>query len=123
MKIAISSSNGEFNRPFNTRFGRCNYFVFVDSDNRSWDSFPNPAVSVFGRVGTRVVQFLSDHSVEVVISGRYGSNAYSALQAAGIQAYLARKGTPEELLEAYLAGKLKQVQSFQPLSVEGIKVL
>jgi predicted Fe-Mo cluster-binding NifX family protein len=44
-----------------------------------------------------------------VISGDFGPNAFSALQAAGIQAYQAQKGTPQELLEEYLAGTLRQV--------------
>ena len=109
MKIAISSNNGAFNQPFSTRFGRCNYFVIIESETQTWEAISNPAAAAHGGAGTRAVQFLSDNEVQAVISGRYGPNAFSALKAAGLQVFQARKGTPEELLDAYLAGKLKPV--------------
>ena len=108
MKIAISSRNGKFNKPFSSRFGRCEYFVIIDTDTRSWEGLSNPAATAHGGAGAQVVQFLSDHSVQAVISGRFGPNAFSALQAAGIKTYQVKNGTPEELLDQYLAGKLKQ---------------
>lgn len=108
MKIAISSRNGQYDQGFSDRFGRCNYFVIVDSDTRAWDALPNPAASTRGGAGAQVVQFLSDSGVEAVISGRYGPNAYFALGAAGIQAYRASGGTPEELVGKFNAGELEQ---------------
>ncbi|MCJ7625627.1 MAG: NifB/NifX family molybdenum-iron cluster-binding protein [Anaerolineaceae bacterium] len=107
MKIAISSHDGKFNTQFSSRFGRCNYFVIVDSETRSWDVLSNPAASAGGGAGSQVVQFLSDNRVEVIISGRFGPNAFFALQAAGVQAYKASRGTPEELLEKFIAGNLE----------------
>jgi predicted Fe-Mo cluster-binding NifX family protein len=108
MKIAISSRDGQYNKGFSDRFGRCNYFVIVDSETRSWDALPNPAASTRGGAGTQVVQFLADNGVEAIISGRFGPNAYFALGAAGIQAYRASSGTPEELVDKLIAGELDQ---------------
>ncbi|MGD8855638.1 MAG: NifB/NifX family molybdenum-iron cluster-binding protein, partial [Chloroflexota bacterium] len=59
----------------------------------------------------QVVQFLSDREVEATIAGRYGPTAFSALDAAGIVAYVADGGTPEELLDKFLANELVQVKS------------
>lgn len=106
MKIAISSNDGKSNKPFSSRFGRCNCFVIVDSETRSWDVLSNPAAFSRGGAGTQVVQFLSENGVEVIISGRYGPNAFTALQGAGIQAYKASRGTPEELVDKFIAGSL-----------------
>jgi predicted Fe-Mo cluster-binding NifX family protein len=111
MKIAISSNTGKFNKPFSARFGRCDYFVIVDSRTRAWEAKPNSAATVRNGAGAQVVQTLSDNGVQAVISGRFGPNAHSALEAAGIQAYQAKNGTPEELLERFLAGELKQVHA------------
>jgi predicted Fe-Mo cluster-binding NifX family protein len=108
MKIAISSSGGEYDKPFSSRFGRCNYFVIVESETRSWDVLSNPAATSRGGAGAQVVQFLSDNGIEAIISGSYGPNAFSALQAAGIQAYKASRGTPEELLDKFITGRLDQ---------------
>jgi len=111
MKIAISSYDGKVNTPFSPRFGRCEYFVFVDSNTRNWEVKPNPAAEARGGAGAQVVQFLSNHQIDVTISGRYGPNAFTALEAAGIRGYVAVEGTPEELLEQLLVGELQQVSS------------
>jgi len=109
VKIAISSNDGKFDTQFSSRFGRCDFFIFIDTETRSWESKPNPAVDAQGGAGAQVVQFLSKNHIETTITGRYGPTAFSALQAAGIQTYRANEGTPEELLDMFLDGKLSQV--------------
>ena len=111
MKIAISSPDGNFNTPFSSRFGRCETFIFVNSESRDWEAKPNPAAAARGGAGAQVVQFLSNNGIEATISGRYGPTAFSALEAAGIQAFVASSGTPEELIDKYLAGELEQVNA------------
>lgn len=111
MKIAISSHDGKFVSPFSARFGRCEFFVFIDTETRAWESKANPAASARGGAGPQAVQFLSDNGVEATITGRYGPNAFTALEAAGIQAFEGDEGTPEELLDKFLAGQLKQVNA------------
>ena len=44
--------------------------------------------------------------VDAVISGRYGPNAYEALQAAGMKAYQASTGSPRKLLADCQSGSL-----------------
>jgi predicted Fe-Mo cluster-binding NifX family protein len=109
MKIAISSTIGKINEPISERFGRCKYFLIFDSECRKWDTKRNPAESARGGAGSQVVQFLCDNGVRAVISGQFGPNAYTALAAAGMQAYRASSGTPEELVERLLEGELQQV--------------
>jgi predicted Fe-Mo cluster-binding NifX family protein len=111
MKLAISSNDGKFDTQFSARFGRCEYFVFIDTKTREWEAKENPAATARGGAGAHVVQFLSDNSVEATITGRYGPTAFTALEAAGIQGYEAKDGTPEDLLNKFLAGELKQVKA------------
>jgi len=111
MKLAISSNDGKFDTQFSSRFGRCEYFLFIDTETRAWEAKPNPAAAASGGAGAQVVQFLFDNAVDVTITGRYGPTAYTALEAAGIQGFEAAEGTPEELLNKFLAGELKQVKS------------
>lgn len=113
MKIAISSRDGQYDQGFSDRFGRCKYFVIVDSETRFWEALPNPASSTRGGAGTQVVQFLSDNGIDAIISGRFGPNAHFALSSAGIQAYRASNGTPEELVDKLLAGELDRASSSQ----------
>ena len=111
MKLAISSNDGKFDTPFSSRFGRCQYFIMIDTETREWEAKSNPAVNARGGAGPQAVQFLANNNVEAAISGRFGPNAYDSLAAAGIQAFGANEGTPEELLEAFLGGSLKQVNA------------
>ena len=111
MKIAISSHDGKIDTQFSARFGRCEYFVFIDSNTRDWEAFQNPAATAHGGSGALVAQFLSNHHVDATITGRYGPTAFSALETAGIMAYVADEGTPEGLVDQLLAGQLAQARS------------
>jgi len=106
MKFAISSSTGNPDTEFSARFGRCPYFLIVDEGTGNWDKTINPAENAEGGAGTLVVQHLADQDVDAVISGRFGPNAYDALTAAGMNAYLAKSGTPRQLVDQALSGSL-----------------
>lgn len=109
MKVAISSHDGKLDTRFSSRFGRCDYFVLINSESRDWEAKRNPAAEARGGAGPRAVQFVSEQGAGATITGRYGPNAFTALDAAGIQAFEADDGTPEQLIEKFLAGELKQV--------------
>ncbi len=107
MKIAISANTGDPGAEFSARFGRCRHFLITDTDLEDWQEVENPAIDAQGGAGTQVVQLLANLGVECVISGRYGPNAYEALQAAGMKAYLASSGSPRGLAGDCQAGRLK----------------
>jgi len=109
MKLAISSHDGKIDTELSDRFARCETFIFVDTETRDWETRPNPAATARGGAGAQVVQFLAGNSIEATITGRYGPTAFSALNVAGIQAFVADSGTPEELLDKFLANELEQV--------------
>ena len=111
MKIAISSHDGKMNTPFSQRFGRCEYFLIFDTESEHWETIENPAATASGGAGATVVQFLFEHDIQATITGRYGPNAFKALEAAGIQPYEAAEGTPEKLVQQLLLGKLSQVNA------------
>jgi predicted Fe-Mo cluster-binding NifX family protein len=109
MKIAVSAVKGKLDEPFNPRFGRADQFVIYDTESQAHEAAANPAASARGGAGAQAVQFLAGKGVQAVISGRYGPNAYTALEAAGIGAYVAQTGTVAEVIEQYQAGSLEQV--------------
>lgn len=106
MKIAISGNSGNPDAEFSARFGRCRNFIIADPASDDWQEVENPAIDAQGGAGTQVVQHLANLGVEAVISGRYGPNAFEALEAAGIQAYLATSGSPRKLLADWQEGRL-----------------
>jgi predicted Fe-Mo cluster-binding NifX family protein len=111
MKIVISATSNKINQSFNPRFGRADYFILIDSETREWEALPNPAAGASGGAGPQAVQFIADKGVDVVISGRYGPSAFTALEAAGIKAYLAEDGTVDEVLGKFMADELESTNS------------
>ena len=109
MKIAISASGNTIESPFNPRFGRCDYFLFYDTDAEAWEAFPNPAAGARGGAGPHAAQFIINQGVEVVISGRYGPNAFTALDTAGVKSYLATAGTVLEAQGKFIAGDFEPI--------------
>jgi predicted Fe-Mo cluster-binding NifX family protein len=107
MKIIITATSHKIDQPFNPRFGRADYFILIDSESRKWEAFANPAADARGGAGPQAVQFITNKGAEAVISGRYGPSAFTALEAAGIKAYLAKDGTVDEVLDKFLAGELE----------------
>lgn len=111
MKIAITSSKPDIQAQFEPRFGRCDYFILVNTDDEAWEAFPNPAQESSGGAGTQAGQFLANQGVSAVISGRFGPNAFSVLEAAGILMYEAEGREVQGVLAAFRAGELSEVTS------------
>ena len=109
MKIAITATNTDINQAFNPRFGRCDYFILVDTETLDWEALANPAANATGGAGPQAVKFIADRGAEAVISGRYGPSAFTALNAAGIKAYIANNGSVKDVLESFQADKLNGV--------------
>lgn len=112
MKVIITGTSNAIEGDFNPRFGRSDYFILVDSETGNWEGFQNPAAGARGGAGPQAVQFIADKGGEAVISGRYGPSAFTALEAAGINAYIAEsQGTVKEVLEKFQAGELEKVNA------------
>jgi len=109
MKIAISATGKTPESSFNPRFGRCDHFLIYDQDAKAWEAHPNPALSAQGGAGTQAAQLIAGLGVQAVISGRFGPNAFTALEAGGIQCYLAKAGSVQAVIEQYQTGQLESV--------------
>ena len=109
MKIVITASKSKPSTPLDVRFGRCKFFILFDSVTQEWEAYPNPAIDTNSGAGTQAAQFVASLGAEVVISGRFGPNAFSALEAAEIGVFEAAPGNVDVILEAYLGGKLSPV--------------
>ncbi|MGD8456160.1 MAG: NifB/NifX family molybdenum-iron cluster-binding protein [Anaerolineales bacterium] len=109
MKIAITSSGKENTSPLNPRFGRCEYFIIIDTDTKEWKAVNNPAIGARGGAGTQAAQFIANQGAKAVISGRFGPNAFTTLEAAGLQAFVSVQETVDAALDKFLAGELEQI--------------
>jgi predicted Fe-Mo cluster-binding NifX family protein len=106
MKLAITSIGPELSSPFDPRFGRAKYLLFVDTPLRTFTALDNAvAMNVAEGAGIQAAQNVIDNKAEAVITGNCGPKAFRALQAAGIRVYLAPEGTVSENLDKFDHGQ------------------
>ena len=111
MKIAISSSGTDQSAQVDPRFGRCQYFIIVDTDSGKTDAIPNAAQSAGGGAGIQAAQTIADQGAETVLTGNVGPNAHRALQAAKISVATGVSGTVSDAVKAFQEGKYKATDS------------
>jgi len=87
MIIIISSEGNTFESKPSHRFGRAPYFIKYDLEQNDWEALENPAISESGGAGVAASQFIINNQATVVISGRFGPNAYKVLDSAGLQMF------------------------------------
>jgi predicted Fe-Mo cluster-binding NifX family protein len=111
MKLALSVNAQAENPKLDQRFGRCPYFLVVDTITQDRVFLRNPGLDSERGAGTQAAQYLVNNRVEAIISGHFGPNAYSVLEAAGIQMYSANNDKVDTILADFLAGRLPQAES------------
>jgi len=85
------------------RFGRCAYFVIVDSESMKMEVLANPGFDMKGGAGPQATQALQRAGVEVVLTGQVGPNAAAALESAGIRVVTGVTGKVRTAVEDYAA--------------------
>ena len=112
MKIIITASSPSLDAEVDPRFGRSAYFISIETETMQWEASPNPGVHASGGAGTQAAQFAAKQKVAAVISGDFGPNASSALNAAGISMYLNKSdGNIQDIVKRFNAGELQQVNA------------
>ena len=107
MKICVTAVADGLDAQLDPRFGRCPYFVIVDSETMKFEAIPNTATGAMGGAGIQAAQTAASKRVEVLITGNVGPNAFQALSAAGIKIVTGAFGTVRDVVERYERGELK----------------
>jgi predicted Fe-Mo cluster-binding NifX family protein len=107
MKVAVSSTGKTIDSAIDPRFGRCSWFVIVETEDMSFEAFSNESVALGGGAGIQSAQFIVSKGAEAVITGNCGPNAMSALSAAGVKVIIGQTGTVREAAARYQRGELR----------------
>jgi predicted Fe-Mo cluster-binding NifX family protein len=108
MKIVVTSTGNTIDSPIDPRFGRCQFFVFVDPETMEIEAAENEAVMASGGAGPQAAQFVANKGAEAVLTGNVGPNAVSALKAAGIKIYIGATGTVKETVLLFKNGQMQE---------------
>lgn len=111
MKICITSSGANLDSPVDPRFGRCPYFIFLDTEKKDdFRAIPNAGIGAVRGAGVQASQTVSDRGAEAVITGNIGPNSFAALSSSGIKIFQARPGTTvKEAVEGMEKGSIQEV--------------
>ena len=108
MKVAVSASSKNLDAPIDQRFGRCAFFMVVDTDDMSFEAVDNENAALSGGAGIQAAQLLASKGVEVIITGNIGPNAVKTLSAAGVQVVTGQTGTVRQAVDDFKKGKVKE---------------
>ena len=107
MKVAVAASGEDLQAKADPRFGRCPYFVIVDSETMEFTAVANPGGTQGSGAGIAAAQVVARTDAEVVIAGNFGPNAYKVLAEGALKAYTGASGTVKDAVEAFRAGSLE----------------
>jgi len=110
VKICVTAQGDNLDSQVDPRFGRCQYFIIVETDTLKFEAVQNPNIEAMGGAGIQSGQFVAEKQVKAVITGNVGPNAFQTLQAAGIDVITGVSGSVKEVIEKYNKGELKPTQ-------------
>ena len=111
MKICITSQGDNLGAEVDSRFGRANYFLIVDTDNMENEVVKNPYTQTGGGAGIQAAQFVVNKGVEAVITGNTGPNAFQVLKETGLSVISGVSGSVKSAIEKYKNGELESVEN------------
>lgn len=120
MKICITSKGVDLDAEVDPRFGRCAYFLFVDTDSLAFEAVENPNLDAAGGAGIQSGQLVAGKGVSAVLTGNVGPNAFETLKGAGIDVVTGMSGKARKAVETYKLGKISPTQGPSVSSKHGL---
>ena len=111
MKVCITSEGKTLDSKVDPRFGRCQNFIFFDTDTGNFEAQENANSQFQGGAGIQSGQFVVSKGIKVVLTGNVGPNAHQVLSAAGISIFTGISGTVKEAIDGYKIGRYKPVDA------------
>ena len=111
MKICVTAIANNLDAQVDPRFGRCPYFIIVESETMKFEAIPNLSHHAPSGAGIQAAQTVASKDAKVLITGNVGPNAFQALSSAGIKIVTGASGTVREVIERYKRGELKETST------------
>ncbi|HEX9906972.1 MAG TPA: NifB/NifX family molybdenum-iron cluster-binding protein [Thermoplasmata archaeon] len=108
-KVCVTSTGASAQDAVDPRFGRCAYFMILDSSGTDLKAVENAARGLGNGAGIQAAQMLANMGITTVLTGDLGPNAFRVLRATGIRTFRTRGGTVQEAVAEYFDGKLTEI--------------
>ncbi|MCJ7617064.1 MAG: NifB/NifX family molybdenum-iron cluster-binding protein, partial [Desulfobacterales bacterium] len=106
MKIAVSSNGKDLNSQIDPRFGRCTYFLIVNTDDMSFEAFENKGIPLSNGAGIQAAKFVISNGAKVVLTGNCGPKAAQMLSMGGVELFDGQTGSVKKAIEKYNSNNL-----------------
>ena len=111
MKICVTSIGNNIDSDVDPRFGRCKYFLIIDTDSMNVNPISNESMMASGGAGIQAAQMVAKTGAKTVITGNIGPNAFQTLKAADIKIITGVNGKIKDVVERFNQGKLEEIDS------------
>lgn len=111
LKVAVSATGEDLDAQIDPRFGRCQYFIIVDTESMDYEAIPNESAMASGGAGIQAAQTVVGRGVEAVITGNVGPNAFQTLSASGIKIITGVGGIVRDAVDKFKKGELEGTSS------------
>jgi len=123
MKIAISSAGKTIDEDIDARFGRCPYFLIVETENKKIKStkvIENNASHQSTGAGITAGEIIGNENPDAIITTNMGPKAMQIFNQLKINIYQAQ-GNIKSAIENFMQGKLKQISESNGPMYAGFK--
>ena len=111
MKVGISATGSDLSARVDDRFGRCPWFLVVDTDSLEFDALENRHAEEEMGAGVAAAKDLIDERIDAAISGQVGPKAYEVLKALNVDIFLVSGSiTVRDALERLKRGELRKME-------------
>ena len=111
MKICVTSMGDNLDSDVDPRFGRCKYFLIIDTDSMNVESVSNDGMMASGGAGIQAAQMVAKTGAGTVITGNVGPNAFQTLTAAGVKVITGVNGSIKDVVDKFNRGKLEKTET------------
>ncbi len=117
MKIALTATGRDITSDLDPRFGRAEYFIFVDADSMKYEVVENTQnLNLPQGAGIQAGKTIVENNADVLISGNCGPKAFKVLNSAGVKIVVGPRGRVVDAVEKYKNGELTAMDA---ANVEG----
>jgi predicted Fe-Mo cluster-binding NifX family protein len=111
MRICVTAFSDKPDAAVDPRFGRCRYFIILDSETMNHETVENAGLNATSGAGIQAAQTIANKEIDVVITGHIGPNAFNVLSAAGIKTVTGASGLINDVVERYKRGELRETNN------------
>lgn len=102
MKIAVPAEEPDLQALVSDDFGHAAFFVIYDTEDGSWEAFPNDAPEAGVGAGIMAAETIVKLAPQVVLTGGIGPHGIKKLRSADIKVVQDEEGTVWSSIQGYI---------------------